>query len=145
MTIKPPCTDFAVKGKKAKLLGFPTFAHWNLSNKMAKTPERTMELMMSVWEPAVAQVHKDVASMQKIVDAEEEILKFLLGIIVIIRRKFEKKNTIWTRMWSRIPAIGMLFWVAGELFDLQFKQITNVPVYHADVRVWEVSNKTTGN
>jgi hypothetical protein len=53
-----------------------------------------MELMMSVWEPAVAQVHKDVASMQKIVDAEEEILKFLLGIIVIIRRKFEKKNTI---------------------------------------------------
>jgi peptidyl-dipeptidase Dcp len=84
------CTDFAVKGKKAKLLG-PTFAHWNLSNKMAKTPERTMELMMSVWEPAVAQVHKDVASMQKIVDAEEEILKFLLGIIVIIRRKFERK------------------------------------------------------
>jgi peptidyl-dipeptidase Dcp len=38
-----------------------------------------------------------------------------------------------------------MFWVAGELFDLQFKQITNVPVYHADVRVWEVSNKTTGN
>jgi peptidyl-dipeptidase Dcp len=37
-----------------------------------------------------------------------------------------------------------MFWVAGELFDLQFKQITNVPVYHADVRVWEVSNKTTG-
>jgi Zn-dependent oligopeptidase len=36
-----------------------------------------------------------------------------------------------------------MFWVAGEL-DLQFKQITNVPVYHADVRVWEVSNKTTG-
>jgi peptidyl-dipeptidase Dcp len=31
-----------------------------------------MELMMSVWEPAVAQVHKDVASMQKIVDAEED-------------------------------------------------------------------------
>jgi peptidyl-dipeptidase Dcp len=33
-----------------------------------------------------------------------------------------------------------MFWVAGELFDLQFKQITNVPVY-ADVRVWEVSIK----
>jgi peptidyl-dipeptidase Dcp len=49
----PPCTDFAVKGKKQVV---STFAHWNLSNKMAKTPERTMELMMSVWEPAVAQV-----------------------------------------------------------------------------------------
>jgi peptidyl-dipeptidase Dcp len=114
---------------------------------MAKTPERTMELMMSVWEPAVAQVHKDVASMQKIVDAEE-ILKFLLGIIVIIRRKFEKKIRSGPECgqgacnWktSEKACFGLL-----ELFDLQFKQITNVPVYHADVRVWEVSNKTTGN
>jgi peptidyl-dipeptidase Dcp len=107
-----------------------------------------MELMMSVWEPAVAQVHKDVASMQKIVDAEEEILKFLLGIIVIIRRKFEKKydldqNVVKEYLQLENLREGM-FWVAGELFDLQFKQITNVPVYHADVRVWEVSNKTTG-
>jgi peptidyl-dipeptidase Dcp len=59
-----------LRAKKAKLLGFPTFAHWNLSNKMAKTPERTLDLMLSVWEPAVAQVHKDVAAMQKIVDGE---------------------------------------------------------------------------
>jgi hypothetical protein len=62
-----------------------------------------MELMMSVWEPAVAQVHKDVASMQKIVDAEE-VLKFLLGIIVI--GESSKENTIWTRMWSRNTTIG---------------------------------------
>jgi hypothetical protein len=48
---------------------------------------------MSVWSLRLRAV-----AMQKIVDAEE-ILKFLLGIIVIIRRKFEKK--IWTRMWSR--------------------------------------------
>jgi peptidyl-dipeptidase Dcp len=41
-------------------------SHWNLSNKMAKTPERTMELMMSVWEPAVAQVHKDVHPCRKL-------------------------------------------------------------------------------
>jgi peptidyl-dipeptidase Dcp len=96
-----------------------------------------MELMMSVWEPAVAQVHKDVASMQKIVDAEEEILKFLLGIIVIIRRKFEKKNDLDQNVVKEYLQLENLregmFWV-GELFDLQFKQITNVPVYHADVR-----------
>jgi peptidyl-dipeptidase Dcp len=57
--------DFAVKGKKSKLLGFPTFAHWNLSNKMAKTPERTMVDDVSMGTCTVAQVH-DVASCRKL-------------------------------------------------------------------------------
>jgi hypothetical protein len=99
-TIKPPCTDFAVKGKKSKITWFPYF-RWNLSNKMAKTPERTMELMMSVWEPAVAQVHKDVASMQKIVDAEGGNFKISPWDYRYYSEKVRKENTIWTRMWSR--------------------------------------------
>jgi peptidyl-dipeptidase Dcp len=50
-------------------------------------------------------------------------------------------------MWSR-STIGKpqrMFWVAGELFDLQFKQITNVPVYHADVRFGKFQIKRRGN
>jgi hypothetical protein len=98
-TIKP-CTDFAVKGKKSKITWFPTFAHWNLSNKMAKTPERTMELMMSVWEPAVAQVHKDVASMQKIVDAEGGNFKISPWDYRYYSKVRKEKYDL-TRMWSR--------------------------------------------
>jgi peptidyl-dipeptidase Dcp len=78
-------SDFAAEGLKEKLLGF-LLAHWNLSNKMHKTPERTMELMMSVWEP-VAQVQR-CCSHAKIVDSEGGNR---LGIIVIIRRKFERE------------------------------------------------------
>jgi peptidyl-dipeptidase Dcp len=37
-----------------------------------------------------------------------------------------------------------MFWVAGELFNFNFTPVTNVPVYHPDVRVWEVTDKTTG-
>jgi peptidyl-dipeptidase Dcp len=138
-----------LRAKKAKLLGFPTFAHWNLSNKMAKTPERTMDLMMSVWEPAVAQVHKDVAAMQKIVDAEGGNFKISPWDYRYYSEKVRKEkydldqNVVKEYLQLENLREGM-FWVAGELFDLQFKQITNVPVYHADVRVWEVSNKTTG-
>jgi peptidyl-dipeptidase Dcp len=36
-----------------------------------------------------------------------------------------------------------IFWVAGELFNFKFTPVTNVPVYHPDVRVWEVTDKTT--
>jgi peptidyl-dipeptidase Dcp len=108
-----------------------------------------MELMMSVWSPAVAQVHKDVASMQKIVDAEGGNFKISPWDYRYYSEKVRKEkydldqNVVKEYLQLENLREGM-FWVAGELFDLQFKQITNVPVYHADVRVWEVSNKTTG-
>src|SRR6185295_1704723 len=50
-----------LRAERARLLGYPTHAHWRLENSMAKTPERAMELMESVWKPAVARVHEEVA------------------------------------------------------------------------------------
>jgi hypothetical protein len=63
-----------------------------------------MELMMSVWEPAVAQVHKDVASMQKIVDAEGEILKFLLGLSLLFGESSKIRSG--PECGQGVPAIG---------------------------------------
>jgi peptidyl-dipeptidase Dcp len=37
-----------------------------------------------------------------------------------------------------------MFWVAGEIFNFSFTPLSNIPVFHEDVRVWEVKNKTTG-
>ena len=37
-----------------------------------------------------------------------------------------------------------MFWVAGELFNFSFTPLSNIPVYHADVKVWEVKDKTSG-
>ena len=64
-----------LRAERAKLLGFPTHAHWRLENTMAKTPERAMELMEAVWTPAVARVHEEVADMQKIADDEKAGIK----------------------------------------------------------------------
>jgi peptidyl-dipeptidase Dcp len=117
-TIKPPCTDFAVKGKKSKITWFP-YAHWNLSNKMAKTPERTMELMMSVWEPAVAQVHKDVASMQKIVDAEGGNFKispwdYRYYSEKVRKEKYDLDQNV-VKEYLQLNLREGMFWVAGDL------------------------------
>ncbi|MDR7369265.1 M3 family metallopeptidase [Flavobacterium aquidurense] len=138
-----------LRTKKAKLLGYPTFAHWSLSNKMAKDPQKTLDLMMSVWEPAVEKVHQDVAEMQKIVDAEGGNFKIQPWDYRYYAEKVRKakydldQNEVKPYLQLEKLREGM-FWVAGELFNLSFKQITNVPVYHPDVRVWEVSNKVTG-
>ncbi|KAF2512511.1 M3 family metallopeptidase [Flavobacterium foetidum] len=138
-----------LRTQKAKLLGFPTFANWSLSNKMAKDPQKTLDLMLSVWEPAVEKVHEDVAEMQKIVDAEGGKFKIQPWDYRFYAEKVRKakydldQNEVKPYLQLENLREGM-FWVAGELFNLSFKQITNVPVYHPDVRVWEVSNKITG-
>ncbi|WP_337968479.1 M3 family metallopeptidase [uncultured Flavobacterium sp.] len=142
-------TILKLRSQKAKLLGFPSFAHWSLSNKMAKDPAKTLELMESVWKPAVEKVHQDVAEMQKIVDAEGGNFKIEPWDYRYYAEKVRKakysldQNEIKQYLQLENLREGM-FWVAGELFGLGFEQITNVPVYHEDVRVWEVSDKVLG-
>jgi len=138
-----------LRAEKAKLLGFKTFADWSLSNTMAQKPEKTLELMESVWVPAVAKVHQDVAEMQKIVDAEGGNFKIEPWDYRYYAEKVRKakydldENDVKPYLQLEKLREGM-FWVAGELFHLNFKQVYNVPVYHPDVRVFEVSNKDTG-
>ena len=138
-----------LRAEKAKLLGFPTFAHWSLSNTMAKNPDHTLELMEAVWRPAVSQVNNDVAEMQKIVTAEGNNFEIAPWDYRYYSEKVRKEkydldqNEVKQYLQLEKLREGM-FWVAGELFDLKFKQISNIPVYHNDVRVWEVSNKTSG-
>jgi peptidyl-dipeptidase Dcp len=138
-----------LRAEKAKLLGFKSFADWSLSNTMAQKPEKTMELMLSVWKPAVEKVHQDVAEMQKMVDAEGGNFKIEPWDYRYYAEKLRKlkydidENQIKPYLQLEKLREGM-FWVAGELFHLGFKQVTNVPVYHSDVRVFEVFNTDTG-
>lgn len=138
-----------LRAEKAKLLGFKTFADWSLSNTMAQKPEKTLDLMMSVWRPAVEKVHQDVAEMQKIVDNEAGGFKIEPWDYRYYAEKVRKakydldENDVKPYLQLEKLREGM-FWVAGELFHLSFKQVYNVPVYHPDVRVFEVSNKDRG-
>ncbi|OXA96302.1 M3 family metallopeptidase [Flavobacterium hercynium] len=138
-----------LRAQKAKLLGFPSFAHWSLSNKMAKDPKKTLALMESVWKPAVEKVQLDVAEMQQVVDKEGGNFKIRPWDYRYYEEKVRKakydldQNEVKQYLQLENLREGM-FWVAGELFNLSFKQITNVPVYHEDVRVWEVISSTTG-
>ena len=138
-----------LRAEKAKLLGFKTFADWSLSNTMAQNPEKTMELMLSVWQPAVAKVHEDVAEMQKMVETGGGKFKIAPWDYRYYAEKVRKAkydvdaNQIKPYLQLEKLREGM-FWVAGEAFNLNFKQVNNVPVFHQDVRVWEVSRKDSG-
>ncbi|KAF2340061.1 M3 family metallopeptidase [Flavobacterium tistrianum] len=138
-----------LRAEKAKILGFKNFAEWSLSNKMAKDPQKTLDLMHSVWKPAVEKVNNDVSAMQEMVNEEGEDFKIQPWDYRYYAEKVRKakydldQNEIKQYLQLENLREGM-FWTAGELFDLGFKQLFDVPVYHSDVRVWEVNNKKTG-
>ncbi|HCK83692.1 MAG TPA: peptidase M3, partial [Hyphomonadaceae bacterium] len=56
--------------EKARLLGFESWAHYQVADRMAETPDRARDLMMRVWRPALAAVNADRARLQAIIDRE---------------------------------------------------------------------------
>jgi len=137
-----------LRAERAKLLGYPTHAHWRLENSMAKTPERAMQLMEAVWKPAVARVHEEVADMQALADKEGAKIKiepwdYRYYMEKVRKAKYDlDQNEIKPYLQLEKLREG-IFWVAGELFNFNFTPVTNVPVAHPDIRVWEVTDKTS--
>ena len=138
-----------LRAERAKLLGYKTHAHWRVENTMAKTPERAVELMEAVWEPAVGRVHEEVRDMQALANKEGAKITIEPWDYRYYMEKVRKdrydldQNEVKQYLQLEKLREGM-FWVAGQLFNFNFTPVTNVPVYHPDVRVWEVTNKNTG-
>ncbi len=114
-----------LRAERAKLLGYPTHAHWRLENAMAKTPERAMELMEAVWKPAVARVREEVADMQALADKEGAKIKIEPWDYRYYMEKVRKarydldQNEVKPYLQLEKLREG-IFWVAGELFNFNF-------------------------
>ncbi|HET8732992.1 MAG TPA: M3 family metallopeptidase, partial [Anaeromyxobacteraceae bacterium] len=134
-----------LRAERAKLLGYPTHAHWRVEDSMAKTPERAMALMEAVWPAAVARVREEVADMQAVADREGAKITIEPWDYRYYAEKVRKarydldENEVKPYLQLERLREGM-FWVAGRLFDLHFTPARGVPVYHPDVRVWQVKD-----
>jgi peptidyl-dipeptidase Dcp len=134
----------ALRAKRAHLLGFATHAHWRLEDSMAKTPENAMRLMMQVWPSAVAREREEVLSMQAIADREQAGITIAPWDYRFYAEKVRKAryeldmNEVKPYLQLEKLREGM-FWAAGQLYGLQFSQVTGLPVINADIRVWHVA------
>ncbi len=138
-----------LRAERARLLGFPTHAHWRLDDTMAHTPENAMTLMLAVWKPAVARVHEEVRDMQAVANAEHAGITIEAWDYRYYAEKVRKarydvdENEV--KPYLQLDKLRQaMFWVAGQLFDFEFVQVHDVPVFQKDVTVYEVRNRTTG-
>ena len=143
-----------LRARRAKLLGYQTHAHWRLEVAMAKTPEAATELMMNVWPKARDRALQEVADMQSIADQETTNGDGPITIEPWDYRFYAEKVRMahydldfgdvkpYLQLQKLIEA---MLWCSGELYGLQYHPLDSakdgVPVFHPDVRVWEVTGR----
>ncbi|GJL94156.1 MAG: peptidase M3 [Hyphococcus sp.] len=140
-----------LRDERVALLGYDNYAEWRLQNRMAKTPERALELMEAVWPAAVARVKEEVAEMQAIVDADGGDFKIepwdYRYYMEKVRQAKYDLNSDEVKQYLQLGKLReAMFYVAGELFNYEFTPVEegSVPVWHEDVGVWDVTDKTSG-
>ncbi len=134
----------ALRGERAKLLGFASHAHWVTDDNMARTPDAAMALMMRVWNAAVARVREEVADMQQIVDAEHggfEIAPWDYRFYAEkVRAEKYALDQSEVKEYCQLDQMrDAMFWAAHENYGLVFTKLSDVAVYHPDVTVYEVT------
>jgi peptidyl-dipeptidase Dcp len=135
----------SLRAERAKLLGYPTHAHWRVADSMAKTPEAAMSLMMQVWPAAVIREREEVADMQAIADREQAGIKIAAWDYRYYAEKVRKAkydlDMTEVKPYLQLEKLRQgMFWAAGQLYGLTFSQVSGLPQANPDVRVWEVTN-----
>jgi peptidyl-dipeptidase Dcp len=135
----------ALRAERAVLLGYESYAEFRLDDTMAKSPAAALGLLNAVWMPAREKAIRDAEAMQAMIQREGgnfELAPWDWRYYAERRRKAEldvdegalKPYLQLDRM------IEAAFDTAGRLFGLTFTERPDVPVYHPDVRVWEVAD-----
>ena len=141
-----------LRHERVQLLGYESYATWRLENRMAKTPERALELMEAVWVASIARVKEEVADMQAIADSEGAGIKIepwdYRHYAEKVRKAKYDLDSDEIKQYLQLDKLReAMFFVAGELFGFAFTPVPegSVPVFHEDVRVWEVTDAASGD
>jgi peptidyl-dipeptidase Dcp len=132
-----------LRAERARLLGFPTFAHYRLDDSMAKTPQAVRTLLDKVWPLARARAHADRDAMQALIQAEGGNCKLAPWDWRFYAEKLRKArhdlDEAAIKPYLQLEKmIEAAFDTAQRLFGLSFAPLDDIPVWHPDVRVWEV-------
>ena len=129
----------------ANLLGHQTYADYSLDESMAKTPARVRELLDRVWAPAVQRARDELKKLQAMAASESADIKiepwdWRYYAERVRAAEFDMDEAEIKPYLPLDRMIEAAFYTATQLFGLTLKERTDVPLYHPDVRAFEVSD-----
>jgi peptidyl-dipeptidase Dcp len=135
-----------LRAEKAKLLGFPNYAAWKLEDQMAKTPEAAIKFMDALVPGTTGKAREEAGEIQALIDAQKGGFQlqpwdwnFYSDQVRKAKYNLEESQIKPYFELNNVLENGV-FYAATQLYGITFKERTDIPVYQADVRVFEVSD-----
>lgn len=133
-----------VRAEQAKLLGFASFAAWQLQDQMAKTPYAAFAFMRNIVPAARARAEREAAAIQQTIDSQQG--NFTLAAwdwnfyAEQVRRAQYDLDESQIKPYFELNSVleKGVFWAATQLYGIRFTQRHDLPVYHPDVQVYEI-------
>ncbi|MFH5070401.1 peptidyl-dipeptidase Dcp [Enterobacter cloacae complex sp. 2024EL-00215] len=138
----------ALRARQAHLLGFDDYASWSIADQMAKTPAAALAFMRGIVPAARTRAEREQADIQKVIDDEQGGFtvqawdwsfyaeRVRLGKYALDESQIKPYFALNTVLHDGV------FWAASQLFGIRFVERFDIPVYHPDVRVWEIFDHT---
>ncbi len=132
-----------LRAQKATLLGFESYAHWKLSDSMAKTPQAALSLVTQVWEAAKRQLGQDLAACQALAKSEGatftlEPWDYRYYAEKLRRARYDFDSAALTPYLQLEHVREAMFFVAEKLYGLHFTLLADASTFHPEVRVYRV-------
>lgn len=134
----------ALRARQAQLLGFDNYASWSTADQMAKNPEAALAFMRGIVPAARARAEREQADIQKVIDDEQGGFSvqawdwaFYAERVRLGKYALDESQIKPYLALNRALEDGV-FWAASQLFGIRFVERFDIPVYHPDVRVWEI-------
>lgn len=133
-----------LRGEKARLLGYKSHSDYVLEESMAKNPENVAKLLNDLWKPALEKAKTEVSDIQKMMDKDgikDKVQPYDWRYYTekIRKQRFDLDEQELKPYFSLGNVRGGVFQVTEKLYGLKFKQLNDVPKYHEEVTVWEVT------
>ena len=133
-----------LRGQKARLLGFKSHANYVLEESMAKTPENVNKLLNDLWKPALEIAKTEASDIQKMmvkdgIKGTVQPYDWRYYTEKIRKERFDLDEEELKPYFSLENVRKGVFQVTEKLYGIQFKELNNVPKYHQDASVWEVT------
>jgi peptidyl-dipeptidase Dcp len=141
----------ALRAERAQLLGYASHAHWRMSDTMAKEPKNALKLMNQVWPVAKKRVREEVRDMQRLAKKQGQTITiepwdYRYYMEKVRKERFDLDQNEIKQYFALDNIVQASYYMAERLYGYGFKEITGkVETFHADQRVFEVTNKADGS